>query len=67
MTLLLQQNETPAMTNRTKNASTEDDNDNTGPLVLWAVKLTADLTDDEKTALKNHKHPIGSGKGGGKR
>ncbi len=43
------------MANRTKNASTEDDNDNTGPLVQWAVKLTADLKEDEKTALKNIK------------
>ncbi len=43
------------MTNRTKNASTEDDNDNTGPLAEWAVKLTADLKDKEKAALKNIK------------
>jgi hypothetical protein len=42
-----------AKTNRTKKASADDENDNAERLVPWAVKLTADLKDDEKTALKN--------------
>lgn len=43
------------MNKRRKKAFNKEDIDNTGSLLAWAVKLTAELGDDEKKALQKIK------------